>query len=116
VDDIKIPMSKYFTYEKVKDVYVVSVPEGSVIKYNYSYKKLLDTTFKVTKHHEACLLTKNNYKTVVSLSLYAQLPNDDRYIPHEWKHVIGVIVDNEEHAAELAYELDKMRTWALLLR
>jgi hypothetical protein len=103
----------YFIYEKVKDVYVVHVPEGTSVKYNYTYKKLLDTVFKITKHHEAYLITKNNVKTVISLSLYAQLP-DDGYIPHEWKHVIGVIVDTKEQAIELTNELDKIRTWALL--
>jgi len=106
----------YFTYEKVNDVYVVHVPAGTSVKFNYTYKKLLDTTFKVTKQPEACLITRNNVKTVISLSLYAQLPDDDRYIPHEWKHVIGVIVDTKEQAIELAYELDKIRTWALLIR
>lgn len=106
----------YFTYEKVKDYYVVHVPKGTSVKYNYTYKKLLDTTFKVTKKHEACLITRNNVKTVASLSLYAKLPDDDRYIPHEWKHVIGVIVDTEDHAIKLVDELDKIRVWALLIR
>ena len=58
-------MSSYFTYEKVKDVYVVHVPAGTSVKYNYTYKKLLDATFKVTKQLEACLITKNNVKTVI---------------------------------------------------
>jgi hypothetical protein len=106
----------YFTYEKFRDSYVVHVPIGTGAKYNLTYKKLLDTTFKVTKQPEACLITRNNVKTVISLSLYARLPDDDRYIPHEWKHVIGVIVDTKEQAIELAYELDKIRTWALLIR
>ena len=109
-------MNKYFRYEQVKDGYIVHVPEGTSVKYNYTYKKLLDTTFRVTKKHEAWLITKNNVKTVISLSLYAKLPDDNRYIPHEWKHVIGVLVDTEEQAEELTYELDKLRTWALLTK
>jgi hypothetical protein len=103
-----------FTYEKVKDVYVVHVPADTSVKYNCSYKKLLDATFKVTKQMEACVLTRDQCQTIVSLSLYAQLPDDDRYIPYEWKHVIGVIVGTEKQAIELVYELDKIRTWALL--
>jgi hypothetical protein len=106
----------YFTYEKVKDVYVVHVPADTSVKYNCSYKKLLGATFKVTKQIEACLLTRDQCQTIISLSLYTLLPEDNRYIPYEWKHVIGVIVGTEEQAIELAYELDKMRTWALLTR
>lgn len=109
-------MSEYFTYKNFQDGYLVTFPEGTAVKYNYTYKKLLNATFKVTKQPAACFLTKNNCQTIVSLSLYAQLPDDDRYIPYEWKHVIGVLVSTEQHAIELANELDKMRTWTLLMR
>jgi hypothetical protein len=109
-------MSNYFTYEKFQDSYVVHFPASTSVKYNYTYKKLVDAVFRVTNQHEACLLTKNNCQTIVSISLYAQLPDDDRYIPHDWRHVIGVIVGTKEQAIELTYELDKMRTWALLQR
>jgi len=106
-----------FTYEKSSlKGYVVRVPAGTSVKYNYTYRKLLGLVFKVTKDHEAIVITRNDYVQTISLNLYAQLPDDDKYIPHAWKHVVGVLVDNEEQAKELVDELDKARMWALLKR
>jgi len=104
-----------FTYESSTAWgYVVKVPAGTRIQANDSYRRLLGAAFKVTKEHEVTVLTAENLFVTISLTLYAQLPDDDRYIPNAWKHVMGVVVDTEEKAIELTYELDKMRTWALL--
>jgi hypothetical protein len=107
---------EYFTYKKEKGSYLVTWPEGTAVKYNYTYKTLLNAVFKITKNFEACLLTKNNCQTIVSLNLYEQLPNDDRYIPHQWRSVIGIMVGTEEQAMSLVEELDKLRVWAILKR
>ena len=66
--------------------------------------------------NEVTVLTAENRLVTVSLNLYAQLSDDDRYIPHNWKHVVGVLVNTEEQAQMLVDDLDKARMWALLKR
>jgi hypothetical protein len=106
-----------FTYESSTAWgYIVKVPEGTRIKAPDSYRKILGVAFKVTKGYEVTVLTAENRFVTISLNLYAQLPDDDRYGLDACKHVIGVVVDTEEQAIELTYQLDKMRTWSLLIR
>lgn len=112
----EILMRKYFTYKKHQDGYLVLLPSNTAIKYNYTCKKLLDITFKVTNQPEACILSKDNCFTTISLSLYAQLPDNENFIPFSWRSVIGVLVGTEKHAITLVDELEKARTWALLQR
>lgn len=109
-------MSKDFTYQSTTNGYMVRFPESTRVKFNNSYKKVLGLAFNVTKGHEATVLTTDNRFVTVSLNLYAQLPEDDRYIPYHWKHIVGVLVYTEEQAKELVDELDKARMWALLKR
>lgn len=96
--------------------YVVKVPAGTRIKFNNSYKKLLGLAFNVTKGNEVTVITTEHRFVTISLNLYTQLPDDDLYIPHTWKHVAGIFVDTKEHAQQLVDELDKERMWALLKR
>jgi hypothetical protein len=112
----EIPMSNYFTYQSTTNGYIVRWPVNTRIKFNNSYRKLLGLAFNVTKGHQATVLTADNRLVTISLSLYAQLPDDDLYIPHTWKHVAGIYVDTEEQAQQLVDELDKERMWALLRR
>jgi len=105
-----------FTYESSTTGYVVKVPAGTRIKFNNSYKKLLGLAFNVTKGSEVTVITTEHRFVTISLNLYTQLPDDDLYIPHTWKHVAGIFVDTKEHAQQLVDELDKERMWALLKR
>lgn len=105
-----------FTYESSTTGYVVKFPVNTRVKFNNSYRKLLGLAFNVTKGYEATVLTVENRLITISLNMYAQLPEDDRYIPHAWKHIVGVLVDTEEQAQQLVDELDKARMWNLLKR
>lgn len=107
---------KDFTYENSTKGYVVKFPANTRVKFNNSYRKLLGLAFNITKENEVTVLTAENRLVTVSLNLYAQLPDDDRYIPHNWKHVVGVLVNTEEQAQMLVDDLDKARMWALLKR
>lgn len=107
---------KDFTYENSTKGYVVKFPANTRVKVNCTYRKLLGLAFNITKENEVTVLTAENRLVTVSLNLYAQLSDDDRYIPHNWKHVVGVLVNTEEQAQMLVDDLDKARMWALLKR
>ena len=109
-------MSNYFTYENDTKGYVVKVPAGTRIKFNNSYRKLLGLAFNVTKGYEVTIITTEHRFVTISLNLYTQLPDDDLYIPHTWKHIAGILVDTKEHVQQLEDELDKARMWELLKR
>jgi hypothetical protein len=109
-------MSKDFTYENSTNGYVVRFPVNTRVKFNNSYKKVLGLAFNVTKGHEATVLTTDNRWVIISLEVYAQLPDDDKYIPYAWKHLVGVRVDTEAQAKDLINELDMAVTWNLLTR
>lgn len=105
-----------FTYESSTTGYVVKVPAGTRLKFSNSYKKLLGLAFNVTKGSEVTVITTEHRFVTISLNLYTQLPDNDLYIPHNWKHVVGVLVNTEEQAQMLVDDLDKARMWALLKR
>lgn len=105
-----------FTYESSTTGYVVKVPAGTRLKFNNSYKKLLGLAFNVTKGSEVTVITTEHRFVTISLNLYTQLPDDDLYIPHTWKHIAGILVDTKEHVQQLEDELDKARMWELLKR